>query len=231
MVSVIQKTDDMHRFLKTIKDLRKLLKESDRRVKKERNSYGKNIPHPILFSIFLFVVDRDDPIIKLNLCLVCKNWVNFLYSSSLAKILFPSETEYCLWIMSNSSTLPKIIRLNHRLDKKINIGRIKENVNIVLDSYVYPHVVSELHASLLWCKTKKTWILKDENSCNGILVNYVKLKNRVLEVGDIITFGAVYDLKFGESFRDFNYDCHYRFALVRELRKQFKKRWREKIKS
>lgn len=66
--------------------------------------------------------------------------------------------------------------------QEISLGR-SDDANIVLDDVT----VSRAHAIIT--KTSSGWNIKDQNSLNGIYVNYVRIEDAKLSAGDDIQIG------------------------------------------
>ena len=75
--------------------------------------------------------------------------------------------------------------------ERATVGR-QEGNDLVLDD----HTVSRRHAEFV--REQDGWMVRDLGSRNGVSVNGTRVKQRVLNPGDIITLG-LFELKFEEE--------------------------------
>lgn len=83
-------------------------------------------------------------------------------------------------------TTPSVIYLGSQ--PEVKFGRHPQLCSVVLDTPDVPQMISRVHARLVYAEG--TWLLTDEKSVNGVLVNGAALKApRFLRSGDVLCFG------------------------------------------
>mmetsp|Transcript_67509 Transcript_67509/g.162024 ORF Transcript_67509/g.162024 Transcript_67509/m.162024 type:complete len:632 (+) Transcript_67509:78-1973(+) len=76
--------------------------------------------------------------------------------------------------------------------RELKFGRDPEWCSLVMESAEAPQMISRRHACLVDAEGK--WLLKEEKSLNGLLVNQVRLTApRLLRHGDVVCFGKKID--------------------------------------
>ena len=93
-----------------------------------------------------------------------------------------------------SSKIPPIIKL---FKNRTTIGR---SGDVKMDT-TQGKEISKIHATIYrqLLRTGETWVLEDNNSLNGTLVNSKKIKKQALRSGDEIVFGAGAVYNLGDS--------------------------------
>lgn len=83
-------------------------------------------------------------------------------------------------------TTPSVVYLGTQ--PEVKFGRHPQLCGVVLDCPDVPQMISRVHARLVCAEG--TWVLTDEKSVNGVLVNSTPLKApRFLRSGDVLCFG------------------------------------------
>mmetsp|Transcript_97418 Transcript_97418/g.225841 ORF Transcript_97418/g.225841 Transcript_97418/m.225841 type:complete len:433 (-) Transcript_97418:173-1471(-) len=83
-------------------------------------------------------------------------------------------------------TSPAVVYLGQ--EPEVKFGRNPKQCSVVLDSPEVPQMISRVHARLVHVEGR--WVLSDEKSVNGVLVNEESLKAPCfLQTGDLICFG------------------------------------------
>ncbi|GAB5356141.1 hypothetical protein AAMO2058_000265600 [Amorphochlora amoebiformis] len=96
--------------------------------------------------------------------------------------------------------------------KKGWIGRDGGAVDYCLDSKRVRNMISRKHASVQ--HVNGTWVVKDENSTNGMFVNDIRTKKATLNDNDIIVFGGGRGVKVGAKKTQNDSEFMFRFEAL-----------------
>lgn len=97
----------------------------------------------------------------------------------------PWENDASLHPPGKFST-PPVIYLGDK--PEVKLGRNPQQCTVVLDCPELPQMISRVHARLVCAEG--TWVLTDEKSVNGVLVNKASVTApKVLRCGDMVCFG------------------------------------------
>mmetsp|Transcript_3818 Transcript_3818/g.7254 ORF Transcript_3818/g.7254 Transcript_3818/m.7254 type:complete len:620 (-) Transcript_3818:105-1964(-) len=95
----------------------------------------------------------------------------------------------------NTCGIDNIILLDPRKSRTIKVGRDPAQNDVHLDSKQKKCMISRMHAVLQYDNRVRCWIIRDNNSTNGVYVNGValktiKMKQTRLSSGDVVVFGV-----------------------------------------